>query len=100
MKTNVGEKLTDEEADSMIKETEERVLQIAEAVFFRSGRKQWRLITLNWNVYVERVVGQIVGVPVVQVVEKIIEVPKITQQVEYTQHQMQIVSRQDPAANR
>ena len=41
----------------------------------------------------ERVVGQIVDMQEPRV-------PKITQQVEYTQYQLQLVSEQKPAANR
>ena len=48
----------------------------------------------------ERVVEQIVDMQEPQVMEKMSRVPKITQQVEYTQHQLQFVSRQNPAANR
>ena len=50
----------------------------------------------------ERVVEQIVDMQEPQVMEKIIIVPKITQQVEHThtQYQLQIVSRHYPAVNR
>ena len=47
-----------------------------------------------------RVVEQTVYMPVIQRVERNIEVMKITQQVENTQFQLQIDSRQNPAATR
>ena len=62
---------------------------------------QRRLNTLEWNVYAERVVEQIIDVQKPQVMKKIVKVPKITQQVEDTQYRQQLerISRQDPAAN-
>ena len=48
----------------------------------------------------ERVVEQIVDMQEPQVIEKTSRVPKIKQQVEYTQYQLQLVSGQNPAANR
>ena len=48
----------------------------------------------------ERVVEKIVDMQSPQVMEKTSRVPKITQQVEYTEYQLQLVSGQNPAANR
>ena len=48
----------------------------------------------------KRVVEQIVDMQESQVMEKTSRVPRITQQVEYTQYQLQLVSGQNPAANR
>ena len=48
----------------------------------------------------KRVVEQIVDMQEPQVMEKTSRVPKITQYVEYTQYQLQLVSGQNPAANR
>ena len=47
--------------------------------------------TLKWNVYVGRVVEQIIDVQKPQVLEKIVKVPKITQQVEDTQYRQSAV---------
>ena len=52
---------------------------------------KWRLRTLKWNVYVGRVVEQIIDVQKPQVLEKIVKVPKITQQVEDTQYRQSAV---------
>ena len=46
----------------------------------------------------ETVAEQIVDMQEPQVMENTGRVPKITQQVEYTQYQLQLVSRQNPAA--
>ena len=48
----------------------------------------------------KRVVEMIVDMQEPQVMEKTSRVPKITQEVEYTQYQLQLVSGQNPAANR
>ena len=48
----------------------------------------------------KRVVEKIVDMPEPQAMEKTSRVPTITQQVEYTQHQLQLVSGQNSAANR
>ena len=56
------------------------VKQIVEVVH----TSQWRLRTLEWNVHVERVIEPIIDVQNPQVMEKIVKVPKITQQVEDT----------------
>ena len=48
----------------------------------------------------KRVVEKILDMQEPQVMEKTSRVPKITQEVEYTQYQLQLVSGQNPAANR
>ena len=52
---------------------------------------QLRLNTLKWNVYVERVVEQVIDVQKSQVMEKIVKFPKITQHVEDTQYRQSAV---------
>ena len=48
----------------------------------------------------KRVVEKILDMQEPQVMEKTSRVPKITQEVEYTQYQLQLVSGQNPASNR
>ena len=58
-----------------------------------SQHPKWRLRTLKWNVYVGRVVEQIIDVQKPQVLEKIVKVPKVTQQVEDTQYRQSAVNK-------
>ena len=130
---NVGEKLTDEEAEKIIKETDvddaqqsrssitggtsqsdsagagfgtnrEKKKIVEDAQIITQEREQnrtvkqklftaaqLRLNTLKWNVYVERVVEQIIDVQKSQVMEKIVKFPKITQRVEDTQYRQSAV---------
>ena len=124
---NVGEKPTDEEADKMIKETDVDDAQqrppgmsqghSAGAGFrMNCGRCRGSYADQNTGAPVkqivqvvhsipmeripERVVEQIVDMQEPQVMEKTSRVPKTTQQVEYTQYQLQLVSGHNPAANR
>ena len=54
----------------------------------------------HWSESRKRVVEKIVDMQEPQAMEKTTRVSKITQQVEYTQYQLQLVSGQNPAANR
>ena len=60
-----------------------------------------KIVQVVHSIPLERTpVEQIVDMQEPQVMEKTSRVPKITQQVEYTQCQLQLVSGQNPAANR
>ena len=59
-----------------------------------------QIVQVVHSIPLERIpVEQIVDMQEPQVMEKT-RVPKMTQQVEYTQYQLQLVSGQNPAANR
>ena len=114
---NVGEKPTDEEADKMIKQTDvddaQRrppgmsqgdsagagfrtiVEEIVEVMQIRTqervqNRTVKQIVQVVHSIPLERIpVEQIVDMQEPQVMEKTSRVPKITQQVEYTQYQLQ-----------
>ena len=114
---NVGEKPTDEEADKMIKETDVddaqqrppgmsqgdsagagfRIIveEIVEVMQIRTqervqNRTVKQIVQVVHSIPLERIpVEQIVDMQEPQVMEKTSRVPKITQQVEYTQYQLQ-----------
>ena len=57
--------------------------QVLEQIVKVENIIQWSLRALKWNVYVGRVVEQVIDVQTLQV-EKIVKVPRIEQQVEDT----------------
>ena len=60
-----------------------------------------QIVQVVHSIPLERIpVEQIVDMQEPQVMEKTSRVPKITQQVEYAQYRLQLVSGQNPAANR
>ena len=60
-----------------------------------------QIVQVVHSIPLERIpVEQIVDMQDLQVMEKTSRFPKITQQVGYTQYQLQFVSGQNPAANR
>ena len=65
------------------------------------NRTVQQIVQVVHSIPLERIpVEQIVDVQEPQVMEKTSRVPNITQQVEYTQYQLQLVSGMNPAANR